>query len=126
MPRPRHTLFRAFWCAGAGVVELFQQGRNARLQFLCGAIAIVLAAWLRCAPIEWAVLALAIGTVLALEGVNTAIELAVDLASPDQHPLAKRAKDMAAAAVLLGALAACGVGIAILLPKLIGRVHGAS
>ena len=117
-PRPRHTLRRAFACAGMGVIELFHQGRNARLQFAAAAVAIALAAWLGCSAVEWAVLLLTIGTVLSCEGLNTAIELAVDLASPDLHPLAKRAKDMAAAAVLIAAIAACGVGAAIFLPKL--------
>jgi diacylglycerol kinase len=113
---------RAFACAGAGVGELFHQGRNARIQFAAAAVAIGLAVWLRCSPIEWAVLCLTIGMVLACEGLNTAIELAVDLASPGHQPLAKRSKDMAAAAVLIASLAACGVGAAIFLPKILVRI----
>jgi diacylglycerol kinase len=119
--RSRHTVIRAFYCAGQGVGELFAQGRNAKIQFAAGAIAVAVAVWLDCSAMEWAVLCLTIGLVLALEGANTAIELAVDLASPDIHPLAKRSKDMAAAAVLIASVAACGVGVAIFLPKLLAH-----
>lgn len=54
---------------------------------------------------------LVIALVLALELVNTAVEAIVDLASPGAHPLAKVAKDCAAGAVLVAALAAVAVGI---------------
>ena len=55
---------------------------------------------------------------LILEGLNTAIEAAVDLASPNLHPLAKTAKDVAAAMVLIAAIASVGVGLLILGPPL--------
>jgi diacylglycerol kinase len=54
------------------------------------------------------------GGVLALEAVNTAIETLVDLVSPEFHPLAKKAKDVAAGAVLLFVFAALGVAVVIL------------
>lgn len=69
------------------------------------------AAWyLGFSPLEWAMLLLAATLVLALEMVNTALEAVVDLVTPDYHPLAKIAKDVAAGAVLLACLAAGGVG----------------
>jgi diacylglycerol kinase len=79
----------------------------------------VLAAWLRITSIEWAVLVLAIALVLALEALNTAIELSVTLASPERHPLAKDAKDVSAAMVLIAALASVIVGLVILGPRLV-------
>ena len=66
-----------------------------------------------------AVLALAIGLVLVGEAFNTALEAVVDLASPSRHPLAKVAKDVAAAGVLLAAATAALVGLLILGPRLL-------
>lgn len=56
--------------------------------------------------------------VISLEAVNTAVEHLTDLVSPDYHPLAGRAKDVAAAAVLIGALGAAVVGALIFFPKI--------
>ena len=74
----------------------------------------------RCADAEssgrltQAIIVLAIAAVIILEGLNTALEAAVDLASPEVHPLAKAAKDLAAGMVLVAALAAAVVGFIIL------------
>ncbi|MDR0530936.1 MAG: diacylglycerol kinase [Oscillospiraceae bacterium] len=70
--------------------------------------------WFQVSRAEWAVLLLAAAAVLAAEAFNTAVEAAVDLASPGRHPLAARAKDAAAGAVLLAALGAIAAGVAVL------------
>lgn len=62
---------------------------------------------------EWIILLLTVGLVLLAEGLNTALEYLVDPASPDFHPLAKKSKDVAAAAVLITATIAGIVGIII-------------
>jgi diacylglycerol kinase len=62
--------------------------------------------------------------VLALEALNTAIELAVTLASPEPDPLAKAAKDVSAAMVLIAALASIVVGLVILGPRLVSESRG--
>lgn len=67
---------------------------------------------------EWVAVALAVGAVWCAELVNTAIEAVVNLASPEYHPLAGRAKDVAAGAVLVMALAALAVGLLIFGPHL--------
>jgi diacylglycerol kinase (ATP) len=54
------------------------------------------------------------------EALNTAIELVIDLVSPDVHPLAGRAKDVAAGAVLISACGAVVVGILVFAPHLFG------
>ncbi len=69
---------------------------------------------LRIPPWAWAVVALSIALVLATELVNTALEALVDLVSPAEHPLAKRAKDVAAAAVLVAACGAVAAGASVL------------
>ena len=67
-------------------------------------------------------LLLTIASVLILEGLNTALEAAVDLASPELHPLAKIAKDVTAGMVLIAAIASVGVGLIILGPPLWARL----
>ena len=61
---------------------------------------------------------------LILEGLNTAVEAAIDLASPQIHPLAKAAKDLAAGMVLIAAIASVAVGGLILGPPLWRKVFG--
>ena len=68
---------------------------------------------------EWLAVIAAIGLVWTAEGLNTAIEALVDLVSPEQHPLAGRAKDVAAGAVLLAALAATAIGLLVFGPRLL-------
>jgi diacylglycerol kinase (ATP) len=70
-------------------------------------------------PTEWAVLCLTIGLVLAAEAANTAVETVCNLVSPTYDPLVKRAKDVAAAGVLISAVAAVGVAAALFLPHLL-------
>ena len=67
---------------------------------------------------EWAVLWATIELVIMMEGLNTGIELAIDLASPERRPEAKAAKDTAAGMVLVAAIASVGVGLFIFGPRL--------
>ena len=89
-----------------------------------GLIVVLLAAILRLSAPEWAILVLTIGAVLAAETFNTVIETVVDLVSPEHHELAKAAKDTAAGAVLLLAMAAVVVGLLILGPPLYKQLFG--
>jgi diacylglycerol kinase len=112
----------SFGHAARGVRILVATQPHARIH-LVAAAAVVLAAWLLGASaMEWCVLLLAIGLVWVSEGVNTALELAVDLASPEHHPTAGKAKDVAAGAVLLASCLAAVIGAVIFLPKLAGLV----
>ena len=108
-PQP---LSRSFACAFSGIAQGFAQ-RNMRIHLTFAVIAIVACALLRCTVAEWAIVLVLIGLVIAAELFNTAIEATVDLASPDIHPLAKRAKDIAAGAVLVLAITAVIVGLII-------------
>ena len=71
--------------------------------------------------LEWCILILAISSVLAAEGLNTAIEYLTDLVSPNHHELAGKTKDVAAGAVLILALGAAIVACIIFLPKIYDR-----
>ncbi len=109
---------RSFVYAWRGIQYLFRGEHNARIH-LCVAAAVLVAGILfRITATEWAVISLAIGLVLALEAVNSAVEALADHVSPDYAPLVGRAKDVAAGAVLLGVFGAVGAGIAIFAPKL--------
>ncbi len=68
---------------------------------------------------EWVAVALSVGAVWGAELLNTAVEAVVDLVSPEYHPLAGRAKDVAAGAVLVVALAALVVGLLVFGPYLL-------
>ncbi len=88
--------------------------KHMRIHFIA-AIAVLLAVlFLKVTPLEFALLALSILSVLCAEMFNTAIEAVVDLVSPGYHPLAKIAKDTAAGAVLVTACGAAIMGYLIL------------
>ena len=72
---------------------------------------------------EWLFVVLGNGLVIASEGFNSAIEAVVDLASPDFHPLAKKAKDIAAGSVWITAMASMICHIIIFLPKIINFIE---
>jgi diacylglycerol kinase len=118
------VLLRSFGYAFAGIAYILRTQRNARIELAVGLAAVALGLWLGLAPLEWAVLAVTIALVLALEWINTSLELAVTLASPERHPSAKAAKDVAAACVLLGATMSVVVGLLLLLPRLVSRLPG--
>ena len=79
-----------------------------RIHFITAIVVLLTVLFLKVSPLEFALLALSILSVLCAEMFNTSVEAVVDLVSPDYHPLAKIAKDTAAGAVLI---TACGAGI---------------
>jgi diacylglycerol kinase len=111
-------LARSFLFALAGLVYLLRTQPNFRIEIVVGSFAVGVGVVLRINAGEWAILATVIALVLILEGLNTALELAIDLASPSVQPRAKAAKDIAAGMVLVAALASIAVGIALFAPKL--------
>ena len=85
-------------------------------------LALALGAVLRLSPAELALIVLAIALVLVVECVNTAVEMLCDLVEPSFHPLVKRAKDVSAAAVLIGAIGSVVIAILLFGPHLVGVV----
>jgi diacylglycerol kinase len=104
----------SFGYALAGLAAAWRTQRNLRIHAVLAVGVVAAGVLLRLAPLAWAIIALAIGLVVAAELFNTALEAVVDLASPQDHPLAKRAKDVAAAGVLIAALTAAAAGVAVL------------
>jgi diacylglycerol kinase (ATP) len=92
--------------------------RNAWIHAVISTLVMLVAFWLHLPLRDWAVLFLTIALVWTAEFINTALEAVVDLASPQQHPLARVGKDVGAAAVLLASLAAILVGLLLLGPPL--------
>jgi len=104
-------------CAARGVMVLLGSQPNAAIHLVATVVVLVLGVTLHLAIAEWCWIVSAIGGVWVAEAFNTAIELVTDLASPDVHPLAGRAKDVAAGAVLLAALASACIGLLVLGPR---------
>ena len=117
-------ILRSFYFAFAGIWFLLRTQRNARVECAIGLGAVALGLWLRITTVEWAVIVFTIALVLILEGLNTAVECAIDLASPQRHPLAKAAKDLAAGMVLIASMASVAVGLLIFGPRLWTRLFG--
>lgn len=99
--------------AAQGLREALASQRH--LRFHVGAALVVVAAGigLEVTPGDWALLVLAIGLVLVTELINTAVETLVDLVEPRQHPVAGKAKDIAAGAVLVAAATAVVIGFIV-------------
>lgn len=111
-------LIHSFRFAFAGLWYALRTQRNLRVHLSAAALAVLAAMLCQVAPVEWAILTLTIGAVVISELFNTVVEALVDLISPDRHPLAKVAKDVAAAGVLCMAIMAVAVGLAIFGPRL--------
>jgi diacylglycerol kinase len=109
---------RSFGHAFRGLKVLVQTQHNARIHALATVLVAAAGALFRISLTEWALIALAVVCVWATEALNTSIEFLVDLASPDQHPLAAKAKDVAAGAVLVAAIGAVIVGALVFGPYL--------
>lgn len=109
---------RSFRYAIQGIFDLFLSQGNAQVHLLAVVVIVGLGLYLGLSAVEWCLILICMALVLSLEAMNTAVEYIVDLISPELHPLAGKAKDVAAAAVLL-AVMVCGVvwGI-IFLPKI--------
>ena len=110
---------RSFGYAVAGLGYLVRTQPNFRVHLFATIAVLALAVGLGATGLEIAILLLAIGLVLLGEACNSALEAVVDLASPAIHPLAKIAKDVAAAGVLLAAGIAAATGLIVLGPRLL-------
>jgi len=119
--RPRGFLrgrWFSFRMALSGALHVLRHEPNAWIE-LTAIVAVSLAAWwFRLRAVEWALLGAVMFFILALEAVNTALEAVVDRISPEFHPLAKRAKDTAAGAMVFAVLGSLWVAVAIFGPRL--------
>lgn len=110
---------QSFGFAFKGLKTLFQTQVNARIHAVAMVFVTVLGFYFKISASEWCSVIFAFALVLSAEALNTAVEFVVDLVSPQYNPLAGKAKDVAAAAVLITAMGAVAVGIIIFLPKIL-------
>ncbi len=106
----------------AGWLYMLRFQKNTRIMSVSSVIIFGLALWLQVDFMSWAILILTITAVWMAEFLNAAVEAVVNLATSEFHPMAKVAKDVAAAAVLLGAVASVLVGLLILGPPLLQKL----
>jgi diacylglycerol kinase (ATP) len=106
----------------AGWLYMLRWQKNTRLQALASILVMALALWLQIGFVELAILILTITIVWMAEFINAAVEAVVNLATTEIHPMAKVAKDVAAAAVLLGVVASVLIGLLLLGPPLLQKL----
>jgi diacylglycerol kinase len=121
---PWAAFVASFGYAFAGLWYVLRTQRNARFHAAVALMAITAGIVLHISAVEFAITFIAISGVFIAEMFNTALEAGVDLASPQMHPLAKIAKDVAAGAVLVNALLAVIIGLCIFGPHMWGLVWG--
>jgi len=109
---------RSFKYAHAGMTHAVRTQRNLWIHFFVGVLVLIMGGFLGLNGLEFSILTVVIFLVISLELVNTAIEELINILSPGHQLQAKLAKDVAAAAVLLGALGAVVVGGIIFIPKI--------
>lgn len=114
---------KSFGFAIKGIKTLIQTQENAQIHLLAMVVVTLAGLYFKLSPTEWCFITVAYAIVLATEAVNTAIEFVVDLVSPEYHPLAGKAKDVAAAAVLITAVGAVIIGLIIFIPKILALLN---
>ena len=111
-----------FLNAFRGLYVVSQTTKHLFVHIASALIVIIFGFYSRVSSLEWVALIFAIGFVFVTEVFNTAIEIDIDLTSPEYHPFARDTKDVAAAAVLLSVFMAIIIGLIIFLPKIFHMV----
>lgn len=119
------SISETFGFALSGIVYAFKTQRNIKIHIVIAIIALLLGFLLDIDQSNWIAIILCICGVLGAELFNTSIETITDLVSPDWNELAKHAKDVSAAAVLIMAIGSVVVGCIIFIPRLLMLINGA-
>jgi len=107
---------KSFGHAFAGLGTLLREQHNARIHLLATVLVLGLAGWLDVTRTDWILLLLTIAMVWLAEALNSGLEYLCDAAVPDHHELIARAKDVAAAGVLICAMVAVIIAALVFLP----------
>ena len=110
---------RSFRYAFAGMRLLFGEEHNARIHATITVLVVVAGIVLRVSPVEWGVLVICIGMVLAAEAFNSAIERIANYLTTERDDRIRDIKDLVAGAVLLCAIAAAIVGLIVFVPHIV-------
>lgn len=111
--RDHPTFVQSFRYALEGLFTAIRTERNINVMLFIGFVTVVAGLIVGLDPISWCLIAMCCGLVIFAELSNTAMEAIVDLATQELHPLAKRAKDIAAASVYVLSLTAAIVGVIV-------------
>ncbi len=109
---------KSFPYAFNGLWILWKEEHNARIHCVAAICAVVAGVFFHISVYEWLAIVFAIGFVITLEIINSAIENIADFVSPERHEVIKKVKDLAAAGVLFSAMTAFVVGLIIFVPKI--------
>lgn len=109
---------KSFQYAIEGIIVAIKKERNLKIHISIMTLVIICGIIFKISTTEWIICIILFGLVISLELVNTAIENAVDLVTLEKKPKAKIAKDVAAGAVLVSAIASAIIGLMIFIPKL--------
>ncbi|WP_017755824.1 diacylglycerol kinase family protein [Calidifontibacillus oryziterrae] len=112
-------LFQSFKYAFEGLKNVVESERNMQIHLAIACIVLFLGYIFSISKVEWIIIVLCIGIVFCLEIINSAIERTVDLVTEEYKPLAKQAKDFAAAAVFVFAIISVIIGVVIFLMPLL-------
>lgn len=119
-------LVDSFNFAIEGLISALKNEKHMKVHILAAIIIVILAIVINASKVEILIISLSVSFVVITELVNTAVEAIVDLVSPERHPLAKLAKDVAAGAVLVAAINALCVGYLLFYDKLLDIFDGAN
>lgn len=114
----KNSQLSSFRLAFIGIISAVKKERNLRIHLCFTALVILLGFVFRISVQNWMFLSIAIGLVICMELMNTALERVVDLVTEKYHPLAKQAKDIAAGAVLFAAIIALIIGMFVFVPEI--------
>lgn len=106
-----------------GVVVFLKTTHAVWIHIFTTSFVVLLGVFLKISSIEWMFIVFACGFVIVTESINTAIEIDIDLTSPEYHPYARDTKDVAAGAVLIASLTAIIIGMIVFLPKVLLYVN---
>ena len=111
--------FRSIRFALSGLFFMLRSQHNAWIHACASVVVCAAGLWFGLTGMEWCCLIFAMTCVWTAEALNTALECLADAAAPDHHPLVGRAKDVAAAAVLIAAIASVIVGVLVFWPHVL-------
>lgn len=113
------NFLRSFKYAFEGIVTGIKEEQNMKIHISIMILVIIFGIILKISKIEWIICIILFGLVISMELINTAVENTVDLITKEKNEQAKIAKDVAAGAVLVTAIASAIIGLIIFVPKVI-------
>lgn len=113
------NFLRSFKYAFEGIVTGIKEEQNMKIHISIMILVIIFGIILKISKIEWIICIILFGLVISMELINTAVENTVDLITKEKNEQAKIAKDVAAGAVLVSAIASAIIGLIIFVPKVI-------